>query len=91
MHTPIRSRNHLRLVKTMDSVEILKKRRSTREKSKKNGKNAKEENESEKEENLQEDSSIKMTSMPVGKHFRNLKRRVTFKTQKVQIEKLRDC
>lgn len=38
MHTPIRVRDPQRLTKTMDSVEILKKKKSTREKSKTNHK-----------------------------------------------------
>lgn len=33
MHTPLKSRNPHRLTKTMDSVEILRKKRSTNEKS----------------------------------------------------------
>lgn len=41
MHTPIRYRDPQRLTKTMDSVEILKKKKSTNEKSRKNGKNNK--------------------------------------------------
>jgi len=37
MHTPIKVRDPQRLTKAMDSVEILKRKRSTREKSRKQG------------------------------------------------------
>lgn len=37
MHTPIRVRDPQRLTKTMDSVEMLKKKRSTKQKNKKKG------------------------------------------------------
>jgi hypothetical protein len=80
MHTPIRVRDPQRLTKTMDSVEILKKKRSTREKSKKNFKPFAEEIESKPDHEMNSEScSRMMVSLPVGKKFASVKRRVTFK------------
>lgn len=80
MHTPLKSRNPHRLTKTMDSVEILRKKRSTNEKSRRM-KNLVGHNDSDSEDlnkELGESMSKIVSSVPVGKSFSKLKRRVTF-------------
>ena len=66
----------MRLTKTMDSVEILRRKRSTNEKSKRRNHI---DSDSDDEYNDMDWTKSKMVaSVPVGKSFSNLKRRVTF-------------
>lgn len=77
MHTPHKSRDPQRLTKTMDSVEILRRKRSTNEKSKR--RNHLDSDSDDEFDGFVDSCRSKMVaSVPVGKSFSNLKRRVTF-------------
>lgn len=76
MHTPHKSRDPMRLTKTMDSVEILRRKRSTNEKSKR--RNHVDSDSDDEYDGMDWTRSKMVASVPVGKSFSNLKRRVTF-------------
>lgn len=63
----------MRLTKTMDSVEILRRKRSTNQKSKR-----RDHVDSDSDDDYDWTKSKMVGSVPVGKSFSNLKRRVTF-------------
>lgn len=76
--------NLLRLTKTVDSIEMAKKRKST------HTKNKKETSEMESEESDTEEANFRQVhTTPVGRQLTDLKRRVTFSMASIKIEKLR--
>lgn len=76
MHTPLKGRDPQRLTKTMDSVEILRRKRSTNEKSKR--RNHADSDSDDEMDRFDKSRTMMVSSVPVGKSFSNLKRRVTF-------------
>lgn len=76
MHTPLKGRDPQRLTKTMDSVEILRRKRSTNEKSKR--RNHADSDSDDEFDGFDRSRTKMVSSVPVGKSFSNLKRRVTF-------------
>lgn len=93
LQTPLKRHDPMRLTKTVDSVEMLKRKKSTIEKSKLKNKNMFQSEEEGQDEYNGEDSECDLTphTVPVGKKFTDIKRRVTFdRSASYKFEKIRN-
>lgn len=83
MRTPLHKKGSLRFTKTIDSVEMAKKKKSTKNKDKRKNEDSDIDNE--------EDRIMQNNTMPAFLHSSALKRRVTFTMDNYSIENLRSC